>query len=39
MAKMLIDTDKLNVELDYCTNGWYGVSITYEGKVIKKIEK
>lgn len=39
MATITIDTDKLNAKLDYYTNGWYGVSITYEGKVIKKLEK
>jgi len=39
MATITIDTDKLNAKLDYYENGWYGVSITYEGKVIKKIDK
>lgn len=39
MATITIDTDKLNAELDYYVNGWYGVNITYEGKVIKKLHK
>jgi len=39
MAIITIDTDKLNANLDYYESGWYGISITYEGKVIKKIEK
>ncbi len=39
MAIITIDTDKLNAKLDYYVNGWYGVSITYEGKVIKKLHK
>jgi len=39
MATITIDTDKLDAELDYYTSGWYGISITYEGKVIKNIEK
>ena len=40
MATIKIDTDKLNAELDCYTNGeWYGISITYEGEVIKKLEK
>lgn len=36
---MTIDTNKLSARLDYCENGFYGISITYEGKVIKKIEE
>lgn len=39
MATITIDTDKLNAELDYYEGGWYGISIKYEGKVIKKIER
>lgn len=39
MAKILIDTDKLSASLDYYESGWFGISITYEGKVIKKLEK
>ena len=39
MAKIEIDTDKLSADLDYYENGWFGISITYEGKVLKKIEK
>lgn len=39
MARITIDTDKLDANLDYYENGWYGVSITYEGKVIKTIKK
>ena len=38
MAKIIIDTDKLDATLDY-HDFYYGISITYEGKVIKKIEK
>lgn len=39
MAIITIDTDKLDANLDYWENGWFGISITYEGKVIKKLEK
>lgn len=39
MAKITIDTDKLNASLSYYENGWYGIEITYEGKIIKKVEK
>ena len=42
MAIITIDTDKLNADIDYYDNGWlggFGISIYYEGKVIKKIEK
>ena len=39
MATMIIDTNKLSAGLDYYESGFYGISITYEGKVIKKIEK
>ncbi len=39
MATITIDTDKLNADVDYYDNGWYGISIKYEGKVIKRIEK
>jgi len=39
MAIITIDTDDLNADVDYYENGWFGISITYEGKVIKKIEK
>ena len=39
MATITIDTDKLSASLDYYENGWYGISIYHEGKVIKKIEK
>lgn len=39
MAIITIDTDKLDANLDYYDRGWYGVSITYEGKVIKKLDK
>ena len=39
MATIEIDTDKLDADVDYYENGWYGISITYEGKVIKKLEK
>lgn len=39
MATITIDTDKLDADVDYFDNGWFGISIKYEGKVIKKIEK
>ena len=39
MAKITIDTDDLNANLDYDENGWFGISIYYKGKLIKKIEK
>lgn len=39
MANIVIDIDKLDASLDYYEGGWYGISIEYEGKVIKKIEK
>lgn len=39
MAKITIDTDKLDAELNYYTNGWYGIDIKYEGKVIKTVHK
>lgn len=39
MARITIDTDKLDADLDYYDNGWFGISIIYEGKIIKKIEK
>ena len=39
MPTITIDTDKLSASLDYYESGFYGVSITYEGKVIKKIER
>lgn len=39
MAIITIDTDKLRASLDYYESGFYGISITYEGKVIKKLEK
>ena len=39
MAMITIDTDKLDADVDYFDNGWFGISITYEGKTIKKIEK
>lgn len=39
MATITIDTDKLSAYLDYYENGFYGINITYEGKVIKKTEK
>ena len=39
MAAITIDTDKLSATLDYYESGFYGISIMYEGKVIKKIEK
>lgn len=39
MATITIDTDKLNASLSYYENGWYGIEITYEGKVIKKLDK
>lgn len=39
MAKIEIDTDKLTAELDYYDGGWYGISILYDGKLIRKIEK
>ena len=39
MATITIDTDKLSASLDYYESVFYGISIMYEGKVIKKIEK
>lgn len=39
MAIIEIDTDKLNADIDYYENGWFGISIYYKGKVIKKIER
>lgn len=39
MATITIDTDKLDANLNYYTDGWYGISIIYKGKVIKKLEK
>ena len=33
-----IDTDKLDATLDY-HDYYYGISITYEGEVIKTVEK
>ena len=39
MATITIDTDKLDANLDYYEGGWFGISIYYEGKLIKKIEK
>lgn len=39
MATITIDTDKLSAALDYYESGFYGISIMYEGKIIKKIEK
>lgn len=38
MADIEIDTNKLDAELDYFSDGWFGISILYDGKVIKKIE-
>lgn len=38
MKVITIDIDKLSASLDYCENGSYGISIMYEGKIIKKIE-
>lgn len=38
MATITINTDKLDATLDY-HDRYYGISIMYEGKVIKKIEK
>lgn len=39
MATITIDTDNLDAYVDYCENGWFGISIYYKGKLIKKIEK
>lgn len=39
MAIITIDTNKLGAYLDYYESGFYGINITYEGKVIKKIER
>lgn len=39
MKVITIDTDKLNADLDYYDHGWFGISIYYKGKLIKKIEK
>lgn len=39
MATITIDTDKLDADLDYYDNGWFGISIYYKGELIKKIEK
>ena len=39
MATIEIDTDKLDADVDYYENGWFGISIKYKGKVIKRIEK
>lgn len=38
MATITIDTDNLDAYVDYYENGWYGISIYYKGKLIKKIE-
>lgn len=39
MATITIDTDDLNADVDYYENGWFGISIYYKDKLIKKIEK
>lgn len=39
MATITIDTDKLDANIDYHDHGWFGISIYYKGKLIKKIEK
>ena len=39
MAIITIDTDKLSADIDYYDHGWFGISIYYKGKLIKKIEK
>ena len=39
MATITINTDELNAYIVYHENGFYGINITYEGKVIKKLEK
>lgn len=39
MAKIEIDTDKLDAELNYYVNGQYGIDIRYEGKLIKTVHK
>ena len=39
MATITIDPDDLNASIDYYENGWFGISIYYKGKVIKKIER
>ena len=39
MATIEIDTNKLDADVDYYDDGWFGVSIYYKGKLIKKIEK
>ena len=39
MAKIEIDSDKLSASLDYYESGFYGISIMYEGKILKKVDK
>jgi len=39
MAIITIDTDDLNADLDYYDRGWFGISIYYKCKLIKKIER
>lgn len=39
MATIIIDTDKLDASLSYYEHGYYGIKITYEGKIIKKVER
>lgn len=36
MATITIDTSKLSARLDYYESGFYGISITYEGKVTEE---
>ena len=39
MTTITIDTNKLDADIDYYDNGWFGISIYYKDKLIKKIEK